>query len=113
MSKTSDIICALDHVVDSPSLFRYIFAYSKQSKTGVGEGLGMRLEVVPAEKCSEEYAWLLYGFISPYNFWSVGIQRESGGVPAWVGEGITSGKMGSEHSSISQERWVLGNSNNC
>ena len=43
MSRTCDVMCAADHVVRFTRPSPSVFAYSKWSKTGAGEGLGTRL----------------------------------------------------------------------
>ena len=44
MSRTCDVSCAVDHVVRFTRPSPSVFAYCKWSKTGAGEGLGMRLD---------------------------------------------------------------------
>ena len=46
ISVTTCDACATDHVVRFTKLSPSVFAYWKRSKTGAGEGLGMRLVVV-------------------------------------------------------------------
>ena len=45
--------CTADHVIRNPRLSPSVFAHSKRSKTGDGEGLGMRLVRYVVQSCSD------------------------------------------------------------
>ena len=49
VSRTCDVMCAADHVVRFTRPSPSDFAYCKRSKTGAGEGLGMRLVFTSVE----------------------------------------------------------------